>query len=156
MHVSGDTCSQAASFSPICVSLRFNSLQLSLQIVKFLNFLYLTSDQSLASSQGLPAHTEGPTVPTRTRTFKSGGRGGVLLDGFDPLLLLLRRGCRYSVNHVVALDDAPICLRLAGFDDLAFVVGVVKLKAVLDRGQRAGHGHGTWTRHRVRSLACVA
>lgn len=65
----------------------------------------------------------------------------LLLDGFDPLLLLLRRGRRYSVNHVVALDDAPICLRLAGFDDLAFVVGVVKLEAVLDRGERAGHGH---------------
>lgn len=67
---------------------------------------------------------------------------GLLLDGFDPLLFLLRRGRRYSVNHVVALDDAPVRLRLAGFDDLAFVVGVVKLKAVLDRGQRAGRGQG--------------
>lgn len=60
---------------------------------------------------------------------------GLLLDGFDPLLLLLRRGCGYSVDHVVALDDAPVCLRLAGFDDLAFVVGVVQLKAVLDKGR---------------------
>lgn len=70
-----------------------------------------------------------------------------LLDGFDPLLLLLRRGCRYSVNHVVTLDDAPIRLRLAGFDDLAFVVGVVKLKAVLGRGQRAGHGQAPPTKN---------
>lgn len=65
---------------------------------------------------------------------------GLLLDGFDPFLLLLRRGRRYSVNHVVALDDAPVRLRLTGFDDLAFVVGVVKLKAVLNRDQRAGQG----------------
>lgn len=71
-----------------------------------------------------------PFVSLRVQIF--------LLDGFDPLLLLFRCGCRYSVNHMVTLDDAPIRLRLAGFDDLAFVVGVVKLKAVLDRGQRAG------------------
>lgn len=55
----------------------------------------------------------------------------LLLDGFDPLLLLLRRGGRYPVHYVVALDDSPVRLRLAGLDHLTFVVGVVELEAVL-------------------------
>lgn len=57
----------------------------------------------------------------------------LLLDGFDPLLLLLRRGGRYPVHYVVALDHPPIRLGLAGLDHLTFVVGVVELEAVLRR-----------------------
>lgn len=52
-------------------------------------------------------------------------RGVYLLDGFDPLLLLLRRGGRNPVHHVVALDNPSVRLRLAGLDHLTFVVGVV-------------------------------
>ena len=55
----------------------------------------------------------------------------LLLDGFDPLLLLLRRGSRYPVHYMVALNDSPVRLRLAGLDHLTFVVGVVELEAVL-------------------------
>lgn len=32
---------------------------------------------------------------------------------------------------MVALDNAPICLRLAGFDNLAFMIGIIELKTVL-------------------------
>lgn len=32
---------------------------------------------------------------------------------------------------MVALDNAPICLRLAGFNHLALVIGIIELKAVL-------------------------
>lgn len=62
---------------------------------------------------------------------------GVLLDGFDPLLFLFLGGRRYPVHHVVALDDAPIRLSLAGFDHLALVIGVIELKTVLEKGRRA-------------------
>ncbi len=58
-----------------------------------------------------------------------------LLDGFDPLLLLLWRGGWYPVHNVVALDDPPVRLCLAGLDYLTFVVGVVELEAVLGRHQ---------------------
>lgn len=58
----------------------------------------------------------------------------LLLDGFDPLLLLLRRGGWYPVNHMVAFDDAAVRLRFAGFDHLTFVIGVVELEAILRRG----------------------
>lgn len=61
----------------------------------------------------------------------------LLLDGFDPLLLLLWRGGRYPVHDMVALDDPPVRLGLAGLDHLTFVVGVVELKAVLGRDQEA-------------------
>lgn len=61
----------------------------------------------------------------------------LLLDGFDPLLLLLRRGGRYPVHYVVALYDAPVRLCLAGLDHLTFVAGVVELEAVLGRRQGA-------------------
>lgn len=32
---------------------------------------------------------------------------------------------------MVALNNASICLRLAGFDNLAFVIGIIELKTVL-------------------------
>lgn len=63
-----------------------------------------------------------------------------LLDGFDPLLLLLRRGGRYPVHYVVALDDPPVRLGLAGLDHLTLVVGVVELKTVLGRQPIDTHG----------------
>lgn len=53
------------------------------------------------------------------------------LDGFDPFILLLLRWRRNAIDHVVPLDHAPVCLRLAGFDKLALVVGNVELKAIL-------------------------
>ena len=67
-------------------------------------------------------------------------REAVLLDGFDPLLLLLRRGRRYPVHHVVALDDTTVCFRLAGLDHLTLVVGIVQLKAVLLMERSRGEG----------------
>ena len=67
-------------------------------------------------------------------------REAVLLDRFDPLLLLLRRGRRYPVHHVVALDDTTVRFRLAGLDHLTLVIGVVQLKAVLLVERRRGEG----------------
>ena len=61
----------------------------------------------------------------------------LLLDGFDPLFLLLRCGGRYPVHYMVALNDPPVRLCLTGLDDLTFVVGVVELKTVLGTHQEA-------------------
>lgn len=61
-------------------------------------------------------------------------------DAVDPLVLLL--GCRGgdSVEGVVSLDDAAVCLRLAGLYHLIFVVWDEELKTVLlqDTGTRRG------------------
>lgn len=71
--------------------------------------------------------------PVRQKKLK------VSLDAFDPLVLLLCSRSRDPVKRVVALDDAAVCLRLAGFDHLVFVVGDEKLEAVLGaRKDRTG------------------
>ena len=56
---------------------------------------------------------------------------GHLLDALDPVLLLLRRRGRDAVHRVVPLHHSPVSLRLTGLNHLVFVVGDVKLKAVL-------------------------
>lgn len=53
------------------------------------------------------------------------------LDAFDPFVLLLHSWGGDSVESVVSLDDAAVCLRLAGLDHLIFVVGDEQLEAVL-------------------------
>lgn len=63
----------------------------------------------------------------------------VSLDAFDPFVLLLCSRSRDPVKRVVALDDAAVRLRLAGFDHLVFVVGDEKLEAILGpRKDRTG------------------
>lgn len=54
-----------------------------------------------------------------------------LLDALDPVLLLLGRWGRDTVDRVVPLNHAPISLRLTGLNHLVFIVGDVKFKAVL-------------------------
>lgn len=54
-----------------------------------------------------------------------------LLDALDPVLLLLGGWGRDTVDRVVALNHAPISLRLTGLNHLVFIVGDVKFKAVL-------------------------
>ena len=54
-----------------------------------------------------------------------------LLDALDPVLLLLGRWGRDTVDRVVPLNHAPISLCLTGLNHLVFIVGDVKFKAVL-------------------------
>lgn len=54
-----------------------------------------------------------------------------LLDALDPVLLLLGRWGRDTVDCVVPLNHAPIRLCLTGLNHLVFIVGDVKFKAVL-------------------------
>lgn len=81
-----------------------------------------------------------------------GGRGSVSSsvcssaldppDAAHPLVLLLARGGRDSVEGVVSLHDAAVCLRLAGLYHLVFVVRDEELKTVLlqkTRTRRGGH-----------------
>lgn len=53
------------------------------------------------------------------------------LDGFHPLLLLLWARGGDPVHHVVPLHHSAVRFCFAGLDDLPFVTGIVKLKAVL-------------------------
>lgn len=62
------------------------------------------------------------------REFKWGS-----LDAVDPFVLLLCGRGGDSVKSVVSLDDAAVCLRLAGLDHLIFVVRDEELEAVLAR-----------------------
>lgn len=58
------------------------------------------------------------------------------LDAFNPFVFLLCGWGGDSVESVVSLDNAAVCLRLAGFDDLIFVVGNEELEAVLREQSR--------------------
>lgn len=62
------------------------------------------------------------------------------LDAVDPLVLLLSRRGGDSVEGVVSLDDAAVCLRLAGLYHLIFVVRDEELKTVLLQNRRTGRG----------------
>lgn len=63
------------------------------------------------------------------------------LDGFHPLLLLLWARGGDPVHHMVPLHYSAIRLCFAGLDDLPFVTGIVKLKAVLvERRERLSWG----------------
>lgn len=64
-----------------------------------------------------------------------------LLDAFNPLFLLFRRRGGDAVHGVVPLHHPPVSLRLTGLDHLVFVVGDVKLEAVL--GIRKERGRET-------------
>lgn len=48
---------------------------------------------------------------------------GVVADGaaqaLDPLVALLRRSCRHSVNSMFSLDDLPLGVSLAGLDEIS-------------------------------------
>lgn len=66
----------------------------------------------------------------RESVFKCGS-----LDAVDPFILLLCGRGGDPIKSVVALDDAAVCLRLAGLDHLIFVVRDEELKAVLGRSR---------------------
>lgn len=65
------------------------------------------------------------------------------LDAVNPFVLLLCGRGGDSVESVVSLDDAAVCLCLAGLDHLIFVVRDEELKAVLGetRTNKAGDLH---------------
>lgn len=79
-----------------------------------------------------------PHIPASHKTGQLGSAHS--LDGLHPLLLLLRAGGRDPVYNMVPLHHTAICLRLAGFNDLPFVTGVVKLKAVLVERRELSQG----------------
>lgn len=69
-----------------------------------------------------------------------------LLDAVDPLVLLLRGGCRDAVHHVVSFHHSPVGLRFTRLDQLAAVVWDVQLKAVLFEKVRIKLSHHTLSR----------
>lgn len=77
---------------------------------------------------------EGGSVSSSPLSLCSSGLNS--LDAVDPFVLFL--GCRGgdSVEGVVSLDDATVCLRLAGLYHLIFVVWDEELKTVLLQKRR--------------------
>lgn len=53
------------------------------------------------------------------------------LDGLNPLFFFFWSGSRYSVHYVVAFHHSAISFSFTGFNHLAFMTGIIELKAVL-------------------------